>query len=78
VPITAKLPKQKARRILHTKLPSAKKEAKETLYWLKLLKSTNIETEPQFTHLYQETHELLLIFSKILTTCRSKIKTPGK
>ena len=48
----------------------AKKELKETKHWLRLLAHANPEFKPEFRELWQENHELLLIFSKIITTCR--------
>jgi four helix bundle protein len=54
------------------KISLCKKEAKESLYWIKLLSESNPETTTQLNPLHKETHELLLIFSKILKTCRTK------
>lgn len=44
-----------------------KKESKETMYWLHLLKKANKELENEIALLWQEAHELTLIFSKIVS-----------
>jgi four helix bundle protein len=44
-----------------------RKEAKETHFWLRLLKDTSSsESEDGFTELIQESFELLKIFSSII------------
>lgn len=56
------------------KIYICKKESQETKYWLKVIKSTvNIE---KVDILWQEAHELNLIFQKIVTSLNenSKIK----
>ncbi len=50
----------------------AKKELKETKHWLRLLVRANPNFENQFRKLWKENHELLLIFSKIVGSCRNK------
>ena len=47
------------------KIGICKKEAKETLHWLKMLKETNPETESKLLNLWKEAHELSLIFGAI-------------
>lgn len=42
-----------------------KKEAKETTYWLRILAKTEEPLKEQCKILWQEAHELTLIFSKI-------------
>lgn len=53
------------------KIYICKKEAQETKYWLRMLRS---ESDGSGLHrLEKECHELLLIFQKIITSC-NKIK----
>lgn len=48
------------------KIAICKKEAKETRHWLRLVASANPECKEKCRNLWQEAHELLLIFSTIL------------
>ncbi len=48
------------------------KEARETKYWIKLLLSTNPEKANELEALLKESHELTLIFAKIIITCNTK------
>ena len=50
----------------------AKKEIKETQHWLRLLAKANPEHRESLVKLWKESRELLLIFSKTIST--SKIK----
>lgn len=43
-----------------------RKEAKESSYWLKILKATNLELEADINILIQESEELKKIFSSII------------
>lgn len=52
------------------KIGIAKKETKETRYWLKLLKTSNPEISNQLKIFEAECQELLLIFSSIIKTCK--------
>lgn len=54
------------------KIYLCKKEAKETLYWLRLLgKSTSQEqTKEKCRTLWKEAHEFVLIFSKITSSTK--------
>jgi len=52
------------------KIGICKKETKETKHWLRLLARANPDFNEEFRKLWQEGQELLLIFSKILTTSR--------
>lgn len=54
------------------KIKIAKKETKETKHWLRLLARTNPELKSEITSLWNESHELLLIFSKIISTAKLK------
>lgn len=47
-----------------------KKELKETKHWLRLLARANPAFRDEFRKLWQENHELLLIFSKIIKSCK--------
>lgn len=48
------------------KIALAKKEAKETTYWLRMITKANQESTDRCRELYQEAHELTLIFASIL------------
>lgn len=48
------------------KISLAKKEAKETMYWLKIMRNNDLENKHINHQLSQESHELVLIFSAIL------------
>ena len=49
-----------------------KKELKETKHWIRLLACANAEFKVEFREIWKENHELLLIFSKIIKSCRKK------
>ena len=51
-----------------------KKELKESKHWLRLLARANPRHKEDFRKLWQENHELVLIFSKIINTSRNKEK----
>lgn len=51
----------------------SKKETKETKYWLSLLVKANPYKIIQLKKLWKEAHELLLIFSKSLSTTKKKV-----
>lgn len=52
------------------KIGICKKETKETKHWLRLLAKSNPEKKEEMRKLWQETQELLLIFSKTIKTSR--------
>jgi four helix bundle protein len=52
------------------KLSISYKEAKETLYWLNLLKDTNSISHEDFCSLYNDCHEILRILWAILKKTR--------
>lgn len=54
------------------KIGIAKKEIKETKHWLRLLVFANPSFQHEFNRATKETQELLLIFSKILSTSRNR------
>ena len=57
-----------------SKLSIAYKEARETLYWIWLMKATDYLTETQAQSLHHDAEELCRILSKILTTTKERIK----
>jgi len=56
------------------KISICKKETKESKHWIRLLAKANPAFKDEFRKLWQEAQELLLIFSKILKSCRKKEK----
>jgi four helix bundle protein len=54
------------------KMSIAKKEIKETKHWLRLLAKTNSEIKNEIRVIWQEAHELILIFSKSISTSKNK------
>ncbi len=54
------------------KIGISKKEAKETRYWLKLLKVSNPEISNYLESLEKESQELILIFSSIIKSAKAK------
>jgi four helix bundle protein len=55
------------------KLSIAYKEARETVYWLKLLFATNYLNKEQVDSLLQDADELCKILAKIIVTMKKKI-----
>jgi four helix bundle protein len=49
-----------------------KKELKETRHWLRLLTRANPSFKDEFAEIREENRELLLIFSRIVNSCRGK------
>lgn len=49
-------------------------EGLETQYWLQVLAEANLEVKDECRVLWKETHELVLIFSKIVGSLNSKIE----
>ena len=54
------------------KIGICKKEIKETKHWLRLITRANPELKEKVRELWKETHELLLIFSKIKKSAKGK------
>lgn len=54
------------------KMSIAKKEIKETKHWLRLLSNTNPEIIQTTRECWKEAQELLLIFSKSISTSKNK------
>ena len=61
-----------SKRDFQHKIGIVKKELRETKNWLRLIARANPEHKVECREIWQETHELLLIFSKILKTSKSK------
>lgn len=53
------------------KISICKKESKETMHWLQMLLKANPSKRDEFQKLWQEAHELTLIFSKIAMTSKT-------
>ena len=49
----------------------ALKEARETLYWLRLLVASDLVPEPKLTDLIQEANELVAILTTVVRNARS-------
>ena len=54
------------------KIEIAKKEIKETKHWIRLLAKAEEEYKEKLRLLWQESQELLLIFSKIVSSSRNR------
>ncbi len=52
------------------KIGICKKEAKETTHWLRMIANANPNKKEQCRKLWQEAHELVLIFSKIINSSK--------
>ena len=55
-----------------SKMTIAYKEARETAYWLRLLKDTNYLTAPQFDTIHADAEELCRIIGAIQKSTKSK------
>ncbi len=55
------------------KLSISYKEARETIYWLKLLKETEYISEVEFESIHNEAEEICKILAKIIITLKNKI-----
>lgn len=60
-----------------SKLAIAYKEARESSYWLRLLKDTDYLTLPQFESLYAESEELCRIIAAIQKSTKAKSTPPS-
>ena len=56
-----------------SKISIAYKEARETSYWLRLLKASNYITEKQFDSIYPDCEELVKITTSIQHSMKNKI-----
>ncbi len=61
-----------SKRDFQHKIGIVKKELRESKHWLRLIDRVNPEHKQVCRNLYQEAHELLLIFSKILKKSKNK------
>ena len=56
------------------KLSISLKEARETVYWLRLLTETSYLTEKESKSVIQECNEIIAILTSIIKTSKTKIK----
>ena len=56
-----------------SKISIAYKEARETSYWLRLLRASNYITEKQFNSIYPDCEELIKITTSIQLSMKNKI-----
>jgi len=54
------------------KLEISYKEARETIYWLKLLKETDFISEQEFENIFIDADEICKILAKIIITLKGK------
>ncbi|TSC92576.1 MAG: hypothetical protein CEN91_404 [Candidatus Berkelbacteria bacterium Licking1014_85] len=54
------------------KIYICKKELKETLYWLEILLEAELSISDKVKPIFEETKELIFIFSKIISSLNSK------
>ncbi len=57
-----------------SKISIAYKEARETVYWLRLLKDTEYLTQAEFDSIHTDADELCRILSKIQTSTKQNIR----
>ena len=57
-----------------SKMSIAYKEARETVYWLRLLKDTGYLTPTEFDSIHADAEEICRILSKIQTTTKATIR----
>jgi four helix bundle protein len=57
------------------KLEISYKEARETIYWLKLLKATDYIAVKEFESIHGEAEEICKILAKIIITLKGKCET---
>ena len=58
-----------------SKLSIAYKEARETAYWLRLLRDTDYLTESQFNSIYPDAQELCRLLASVQNTARKEKAT---
>lgn len=56
----------------------AQKEARESLYWLKLLKASKILDNEDLSYLIKETNEIISIITKIIVNTKKGLKNGKK
>ena len=57
------------------KMSIASKEARETLYWLRLLRDSNICTEKELTGIIDESQQIIRMLTAIVKTTQEKTKS---
>lgn len=62
-----------SKRDFQHKIAICKKEAKETMHWMRMVAKSNPELAPQARILWKEAHEFALIFSSIIRNSKIKI-----
>ena len=60
-----------------SKYSIACKEARETLYWLRLIVASEIVPEPKVKDMIEEANQLIAILTTIIKKCREKQKREG-
>ena len=60
------------------KVSLAYKEARETSYWLRLLKQVAVIEEPHFESIHKDCKELINLLSSILITAKTKLHNESK
>lgn len=61
-----------SKRDFANKIHICKKESKETMYWLRILGTTDDASKEECKKLWKEVHELALIFGKIASSSKFK------
>lgn len=56
------------------KIGLCRKEAKETMHWLRMIAKANVARKDECRTMWKEAHELVLIFSKIVRSSRGAEK----
>lgn len=64
-----------SRKDFQHKIGICKKEAKETMHWWRMVAAANPRSAAGCRTLWQEAHELTLIFSAIVRSTKSKVQT---
>jgi len=62
-----------SRKDFRHKIGICKKEAKETIHWLRMIAKAEPSKKDECGHLAKEAHELLLIFSSIINKSKTKV-----
>ncbi len=61
-----------SRKDFKNKITICKKESNETKHWLRMISRANEEKRGDCVSLWKESHELTLIFAKIVKSCDNK------
>jgi four helix bundle protein len=65
-----------SRKDFRNKIGICKKEASETKYWLRIITKAEPDVKPEARRLWQEAHELHLIFGKIYGSAGKEKRKP--